>query len=191
MSGEQIYQLKIRLLEISPMIWRRILISELATLAQLHYIIQIVMGWENYHLHSFHIHGCTYDEGDGPTPGSSEHTTRLVHLDLRPTETFYYRYDFGDWWEHEIRVENITSADPKKSYPICIGGRRACPPEDCGGPWGYMELLHILMDPLYPKDQELLEWVGPNFDPERFHRRPINKQLINKQLKSEPYRATR
>jgi hypothetical protein len=131
------------------------------------------MGWEGYHLHRFHVDGRDY----GGVVGSGERTTRLSDLGLRAGDAFYYEYDFGDGWEHEVHVEGVLDADPKKAYPVCTGGARACPPEDSGGPWGYMELLHVLRRRRHPRYRELREWVGPDFAPARFRRGPINRAL--------------
>ena len=132
----QIYQLKIRLLGVSPMIWRRVLVPASTTLRELHGILQIAMGWEGIHLFLFDIHAVRYGsfELHAANPDVS-----LQRFGLRENERFSYVYDMSDHWEHEIRVEAITAEDPKKSYPICTGGSGACPPEDCGGPHGYLE----------------------------------------------------
>jgi hypothetical protein len=138
----EVYQLHVWLREISPMIWRRLLIRSDSTIADLHYTLQMAMGWEGYHLHQFVIRGKRYGVAqpggmwfpDDPTQ------VRLADLRLRLRERFLYEYDFGDLWQHEIRVEKKLSVQPKRHYPTCIGGQRAAPPEDCGGPWAFMAL---------------------------------------------------
>ncbi len=134
-SIPEIYQLKIRLLGISPMIWRRLLVPASATLRELHGMLQVAMGWEGVHLFLFDIHGVQYGafELHAGNPDSP-----LDQFGLRANERFSYVYDMGDYWEHEICVEAINPP-PKKTYPICTGGSGACPPEDCGGPHGYQE----------------------------------------------------
>lgn len=134
-SGPEFYQLKIRLLGISPMIWRRVLVPASATLRELHGILQVVMGWEGIHLFLFDIHAVQYGSfelhvGNPDIP--------LDQFGFRENERFAYVYDMGDYWEHEVRVEAINLS-PKKTYPICKGGSGACPPEDCGGAHGYLE----------------------------------------------------
>jgi hypothetical protein len=138
----EVYQLHVWVREISPMIWRRLLVRSDSTIADLHYTLQIAMGWEGYHLHKFVIRGKRYGVAqpggmwfpDDPTQ------VRLADLRLRLRERFLYEYDFGDLWQHEIRVEKKLPVQPKRQYPTCIGGQRAAPPEDCGGPWAFMAL---------------------------------------------------
>jgi hypothetical protein len=137
-----IYQLKVVLQGISPMIWRRLLVCGDNTIADLHYIIQIAMGWSDDHLHQFRIHGKRYGicRIGGISFNDDPNTVRLKDLGLRINERFYYEYDFTDDWQHLIRVEATLAPEPHRHYPVCIDGRRACPPEDCGGPWRFMEL---------------------------------------------------
>ena len=152
----EVYQLRIRLLHVSPMIWRCLLVKSDTSIADLHHIIQIVMGWENYHLHQFTIHGGLYGisyEG-GICFGSNPKKTHLKDFKFRINEKFLYEYDFTSNWEHEIRVEKIMPIDAKKTYPICIDGKRLAPPEDCGGPWRFMELSNHY-SPWYIQDQLL------------------------------------
>jgi hypothetical protein len=82
--------------------------------------------------------------------------------------TFLYIYDFGDYWRHRIVVEKVLPAEVGTKYPACIGGRRACPPEDCGGPWGYQECLAAIADPDHEEHESMLTWVGGSFDPDAF-----------------------
>jgi Plasmid pRiA4b ORF-3-like protein len=138
----EVYRLHVWLREISPMIWRRLLVRSDSTVADLHYTLQIAMGWEGYHLHQFIIRGKRYGV---PQPGGMRFSddptqVRLADLRLRLRERFLYEYDFGDLWQHEIRVEQKLPVQPKRRYPTCIGGQRAAPPEDCGGPWAFMAL---------------------------------------------------
>ena len=138
----EVYQLRIRLLQISPMIWRCLLVRSDASIADLHHIIQIAMGWENYHLHQFTIHGGLYGisyEG-GVCFESNPKRIQLKDFKFRVNDRFLYEYDFTSNWEHEIRIEKILALDVKKTYPLCIDGKRAAPPEDCGSPWRFMEL---------------------------------------------------
>ncbi|AFZ11259.1 plasmid pRiA4b ORF-3 family protein [Crinalium epipsammum PCC 9333] len=144
------YQLKVVLLGISPMIWRRILVLSDSTIEDLHYTLQISMGWEDIHLHHFIIHGKQY----GVTqPGGTTFSTRACEVKLSTfgwqlKEKFLYEYDFSIcpsmgtwryWWRHQIRLEAISAAQAKQTYPVCTGGKGVCPPEDCGGAWGFME----------------------------------------------------
>jgi Plasmid pRiA4b ORF-3-like protein len=140
-----IYQLRIVLRGISPLIWRRVLVRSDMTLAHLHALLQIVFAWSDEHLHSFHVHGKEY--------GSSGAQTRdvlLRALCLHRGERFRYVYDFGAYWECDIRLEAILPLAPRRVYPVCTGGQRAAPPEDCRGAWGYLERLehHRLYPPM-------------------------------------------
>ena len=139
----KVYQLKITLRHITPLIWRRVLVRSDTSIAQMHSIVQTVMGWEDLHLHLFHIHGRDYGiyRSGGISFADNPHQVCLRDFKLRKSERFVYEYDMGDWWLHDIRLEQVLPLEPKKQYPICIEGDGDCPPEDCGGPGGFMELL--------------------------------------------------
>jgi len=140
-DGVAIYYLRAWLCGISPMIWRRLLLRGDHTLADLHYVLQIAFGWSDEHLHRFALHGREYGipRLGGPWHTGDARDVRLVDLGLRPGDRFLYEYDFTDNWRHEIRVEQIGPLDDATRYPACLGGKRAGPPEDCGGPWAYLE----------------------------------------------------
>jgi hypothetical protein len=140
-----LYQLRIVLGSISPLIWRRMLVRSETTLAQLHAILQILFAWSDEHLHSFHIHGKEYGSS-----GASTHDIRLHDLCLHRGERFRYVYDFGAYWECDVRLEALLPLAPRRVYPVCTGGKRAAPPEDCRGAWSYLEQLdqHRLSPPL-------------------------------------------
>lgn len=140
-----IYQLHIVLRGISPLIWRRVLVHSHNTLAHLHIILQILFTWSDEHLHSFYIHGREFGSSGAPT-----HGVLLRDLCLHRGERFRYVYDFGAYWECDIRLEALLPLAPRRVYPVCIGGKRAAPPEDCRGVWGYLERLdqHRLYPPL-------------------------------------------
>jgi Plasmid pRiA4b ORF-3-like protein len=178
-NEQPIYQLKITLKGARPPIWRRVHIPSDITLAKLHKIIQLAMGWYNCHLHEFEVQGQTYGQ---PMPEYdfdvlNEQRIRLNQFVTREKVKFAYLYDMGDSWDHEILVEKILSPDPETRYPVCIKGKRACPPEDCGGVWGYADLLAILRDPNHSEHEEMLEWVGGQFDSEAFDLEEANRQL--------------
>lgn len=134
-SAPETFQLKISLLGISPMIWRRILVCASTTLHELHGIIQAAMGWEGIHLFAFEIGAVQYGPFDLHVASAD---VSISQFDFRQNAKFSYTYDMGDNWAHEVRVEGFEAADPTKTYPICIGGSGACPPEECGGPEGYL-----------------------------------------------------
>jgi Plasmid pRiA4b ORF-3-like protein len=139
-STLEVYQLHVWLREITPLIWRRLLVGSDSTIADLHYTLQIAMGWDDAHLHRFRIRGKDY--GVSRSGGIGFHDDpRQVHLadfHFRHHERFLYEYDFGDLWQHVVRVERRLPVGRKRTYPVCIGGQRAVPPEDCGGPWAFM-----------------------------------------------------
>ncbi len=177
-SSNLVYQLKITLGYIRPPIWRRIQVCGDINLYELHTIIQTVMDWMGHHRHVFIIRGLWYaDPVDGPEADADENKNSLDELNLEEKERFRYIYDFGDNWEHEILLEKILPIDEKLQYPVCLSGKRSGPPDDCGGPRGYVNLLNILRDPDDPDYDHWMEWVGVDFDPERFDVERINLRL--------------
>jgi hypothetical protein len=197
MSTPDVYQFHVWLRGLSPMIWRRLLLRSDQTLADLHYALQISFGWSDFHLHRFRIHGKDfglYRRGGLPFHKDA-HQVRLADFQFRLEERFLYEYDFGDQWEHQIRLERILPLPPKQIYPVCIGGKRSGPPEDCGGvvafqqqqdqaPWRVQELLEHIVDCVRVQDrlalQDLLEEI-PTVQTwltlDRFDRRQVNCQL--------------
>ena len=177
--GTQIYQLKLEMLEVEPLIWRRLLVPGSITLAQLHEVIQTAMGWTNSHLHEFVVGEHSYSDPEFEIDeAKSEYRYRLARLAPRVRNTIAYLYDFGDGWEHQIRVERIIEDDKRyPGRPFCLGGARNCPPEDCGGPWGYQSFLKAIGDKKHKDHKELLEWVGGSFDPEHFDLEEVNNLL--------------
>ena len=178
-SPGPIYQLKITLRGSKPPIWRRVQVPGDITLYKLHQVIQVAMGWDDEHLHQFTADGIDYGES-APEWGMEVKSERRAHLNqVAPAEKarFTYEYDFGDSWDHEILVEKILPPEAGVHYPNCIKGKRACPPEDCGGIWGYEELVAAIRDPEHPEHEEMLEWVGEDFDPEEFDLEEINAEL--------------
>jgi len=128
-------QIKIWLLGISPMVWRRVLVPSTRTLRELHGIIQVAMGLEGIHLYQFCLRSCRY--GSWELSASPPDVT-LAALRLRNGARFLYEYDLNIPWRHEVRIENQLGPEAGKARPVCIGGNGACPPEDCGGPAGFM-----------------------------------------------------
>ncbi|MFC1637028.1 plasmid pRiA4b ORF-3 family protein [Planctomycetota bacterium] len=180
-----IYKLKVVLRDIEPPIWRRFQVRENITLAGLHDYLQGVMqGWLDYHLHEFEIgdqrFGVPDHEYDDIPEMKLINESRHKLCDLvRPGHAFLYRYDFGDSWGHLITVEERLTPDADVKYPVCIGGQRHCPPEDCGGTTGYEEFLEAISDPQHEEHDSYLEWVGGSFDPEAFDLKRANDILDN------------
>lgn len=178
--SERFYLLKIQLLDIEPVIWRRFVVPASITLDRLHDVIQIVMGWTDSHLHEFTIGNKRYTEypeskEDGLVCGKY----RLGDLIKQKGRTFRYLYDFGDGWEHELVLEESRYFNPElRTKPACLEGERACPPEDVGGVPGYFEFLNALKDPNHEEHERYTQWSGGNFDSERFDLESINWELM-------------
>ncbi len=178
-SDLALYQLKVTLRDSKPPIWRRIQVRSDTRLSTLHRVLQVVMGWEGAHLHQFLAHGVSYGTPH-PDFGFEVHNEQQVSLQQvvsRVKDKLIYEYDFGDSWEHELLVEKILPPEAGKRYPVCLTGKRACPPEDCGGIWGYAGFLDAIQNPQYPEHEEMVEWVGGEFDPEAFDLDEVNRKL--------------
>lgn len=202
------YQLHLELREVEPTVWRRLLVRSDTSLAQLHFIVQAAMGWEDVHLHQFRIHGRQFGiarEG-GISFRDDPWKVRLADFRLQPRERFVYEYDFGDFWQHDLRLEKTPPLDPKKRLPTCIAGEHACPPEDCGGPdaykavcderWGdeHLETMRTVLVAFkkladgeitreeFREDEDLRDAMDrflwwEKYNPERFDRKVVNKRL--------------
>jgi hypothetical protein len=138
----EVYQLRIWIRKICPQIWRRLLVRSDSTIAELHDTLQVAFGWADDHLHQFLIRGKPYGIGrvGGNIFDDNPRQVQLRDFHFRPKETWLYEYDLTDWWQHEIRLEQVLPFDPTKRYPICTAGKRRGPIENCGGPWAFMEL---------------------------------------------------
>lgn len=167
------HQLKVTLRGVRPPIWRRVVVDGGESLHHLHDVIQAAFGWYDSHLHEFDIDGEHYGipHEDDWTPVRDER--RVSIGEIAGAGKIRYTYDFGDNWEHDVIVEKSLPAGEAATVPDCIGGSRACPPEDCGGPWGYTELLKILADPDHPEHAERVEWLDwigrSGLDPDAFN----------------------
>jgi hypothetical protein len=163
-----VISVKVTLRGTKPPIWRRLLLPGALTLGDLHEAIQAAMGWTGGHLHAFDVAGRQYGDPRTVDDVADENRLTLEGVVKSGVARFRYTYDFGDDWEHEVVIEKTPPAEAAKSVPACVAGKRACPPEDCGGVWGYQELLEILADPAHPERAERIEWLGDEFDPEDF-----------------------
>jgi hypothetical protein len=176
-----IYQIKVTLEDSRPPVWRRLLVRSDVTLAQLHEIIQAAMGWWDYHLHQFIVGETHYRQPHPDFEDLSETgDERQVRLDqIAPGEgsSFRYEYDFGDSWLHQVLVEKVLPPQPGQMCPVCVKGRRACPPEDVGGVWGYEEFLEAIADREHQQHHDYLEWIGGEFDPDAFDLDEVNAAL--------------
>lgn len=169
-------QLKVTLRGVRPPVWRRLVVPSSFTLAELHLVFQTAMGWTDSHLHGFDVDGVLYgdvEEFDGKL--GHETRTRLSRV-ARSVSKFRYEYDFGDGWEHDVVIEQLLP-EVTASVPFCVTGRRACPPEDCGGPGGYEHLLKVLADPAHAEHAQWRDWLGAPFDPGAFDLEATNELL--------------
>lgn len=180
-QSNHIYQIKVTLKDTHPPIWRRIQTASNTTLLKLHDILQIVMGWDDYHLHMFTIDGLIYgdpaDDEFGDFGTEDESRFRLNQVISREGQQFTYEYDFGDSWDHLLLVEKILPPQEGVRYPICTKGKRSCPPEDVGGVWGYENFLNAIRNPDHEEHEEYLTWIGGKFEPEDFDLENVNDQL--------------
>jgi hypothetical protein len=196
-----VYSLRIELLHIKPFIWRRVWIPSDTVLQRLHKIIQVCMGWEDYHLHEFRIGEQRYavpSPEDFDRDLKDERGQRLDRLLLPGISEFLYLYDFGDGWEHRIVVEDQQVPRGLWSYPVCVAGERACPPEDVGGPPGYDDFVRAMRDqyphpdPQADEDDDASEedalavgWIGGFYDPEGFDANAVNIKLAKMRKRSK------
>lgn len=166
-----IYQLRISVTEIEPLIWRRVLVSSQTTLHELHRVIQLLFDWYDYHLYDFRFEGRRFEAPDAEAEGEDSSKVRLSSLQLRSGMSLEYVYDFGDGWTHRIDIEDTDAAADPNWIPWVLGGARRGPPEDCGGPHRYAELQRLLtrpMEDLEGEDREFVEWLSVDFDPDEF-----------------------
>lgn len=174
------YRLRITLNEIEPRIWRQILVPQDMVLSRLHDVLQVVMGWQNSHLHEFTVGDVCFGEPDEENEihPIDYRAIRLNQLAPHQGSSFGYHYDFGDSWRHTIVVEKMVRAEHvTDALPLCEGGGRACPREDCGGPPGYSNLVEALRDPHHPEHADYRMWAGPRWDPEHFDVAAVNNRL--------------
>ncbi|MFF0795204.1 plasmid pRiA4b ORF-3 family protein [Streptomyces spiralis] len=179
--GKTVHKVKITLRDSRPPIWRRLEMPSDITLRELHDVIQAAFGWEDYHMWAFETGRDRYGIADRDLGIRSAASKRLGQVAPRTGDRLRYTYDFGDDWEHDILIEDVTTPETGTAYPRCLTGRRACPPEDCGGIWGYDYLIEILADPHHEEHEDRLEWLGldsaDQFDPAAFDAAQVNSAL--------------
>ncbi|WP_088655827.1 plasmid pRiA4b ORF-3 family protein [Geofilum rhodophaeum] len=178
---KKVFQIQISLKGVKPRVWRRVLVPSDVLLSDFHRIIQMSMGWTDTHLHQFYIKGLLYGspmEDDLDDFGVEDYTGLKLNAFLKKEkDKLQYDYDFGDNWEHTVVLEKILPFDDKLQYPVCVAGRMSCPPEDCGGAWGYMDMLEVLKQPEHEEYKSYMEWMGGPFDPKEFDKGLVNKAL--------------
>jgi hypothetical protein len=193
-DGPAIFQVRVAILDIEPAIWRRVLVPADTTLDQLHEVIQAVFGWWNYHLHQYEVDGTLYalpdpEYDDDLLPQRLDERTVPLR-DLLTAGSIVYEYDFGDCWKHLVEIENVAmTRESGVRYPVCTGGERACPREDCGGTDGYRHLLEALADPMHEEHADLKRWAGRRYAPERFDLAAADRAL--RKLRRRPSRSPR
>lgn len=180
-----ILQLHIELRGTKPKVWRRVLVPNTITLTKLHSVIQAAFGWNHTHMHEFiasdgERYGSSdpFDAMEGVTSGE-----KIQLMTVLRTATLNYVYDFGDYWEHRIKVEKTHAPDPQIQLPLCTGGANATPPDDCGGVPGYEEFVQAMADPNDSEHNHLAEWIGANtWDPTAFDSIEVNDRLAEIKL---------
>jgi hypothetical protein len=165
-----VMQIKVKLLGVSkPPVWRQLQVRADMSLDRLHEAIVAAFGWAGYHMHAFERGSERFGSPDPELGFNDERAVSLGELLRDVGDRLLYTYDFGDDWEHEVTVEKLLDANPDAAYPVLVAAKGACPPEDCGGPWGYAELKEILADPSHDRHEEMLEWLelddASAFDP--------------------------
>ncbi|MFE4396892.1 MULTISPECIES: plasmid pRiA4b ORF-3 family protein [Streptomycetaceae] len=181
--GTSVHTIKVTLSGSKPPIWRRLQVPSGTDLRRLHDLVQASFGWEDYHMWAFETGRERYGVTDRDLGIRNATAMRLDQIAPGVGTRFRYIYDFGDNWEHDILVEAVGDAEPGVSYPHCLTGRQAGPPEDCGGIWGYEYLVEVLTDPGHEEHEERLEWLGldsaDQFDPAAFDPAEINTALAD------------
>lgn len=176
-----LYQLRIELKEVQPLVWRRLLVPENVTLAKLNSILYQAMGWHGGHLHEYVVgrmhYGIPDDDWPSPEPVVDERRVRLNTLVEAGARRFTYLYDFGDNWEHTVKVEDLVIPPREGARIRCSAGENACPPEDVGGPNAYFDFLVAIRDPTHEEHTSMLQWAGGSFDPAAFNITDVNERL--------------
>jgi hypothetical protein len=167
--GQSVLQLRVQLNDVNPVIWRRLLVPGSVRLAKLADMLIAAMGWQNSHLHAFRVGEARYGmhADDWPEDEIDEKTVTVLQA-LRDEQPFVFDYDFGDSWEHEVVIEDLSWSHLGLKYAVCLDGANACPPEDVGGGGGYEHFLAAIADPDHDEHESFLEWVGGSFDPTDF-----------------------
>lgn len=178
-GGKTLYQLKITLAGSKPPIWRRIAVPATIRLDQLHHVIQSVMGWYDCHLHQYTVGHDVYGMPDSESEFEelNECHYSLQDIASESGQRFVYLYDFGDSWEHKIVVEKVLPPDSTFKHPLCLAGKNACPPEDCGGIYGFYDFVDAIKNPKHEEHESMKTWIGGDWDPAAFNLDRINSRL--------------
>ncbi len=186
-----VLKFKVVLLDLSPPIWRELEVPNDYSFWDLHVAIQDAMGWTDSHLHAFEIDDASAGRIEVGIPDPEGGDSIIAGWKRKLSEDFknsgdecVYEYDFGDSWRHSVVLERVTQADAGVTYPRCVNGARNCPPEDCGGPFGYEEFLEAISDPGHENHEDMLEWCGGSFDPEEFDPKAVQFDDPSERLKA-------
>lgn len=176
--GQSVFQFRIQLNDVNPVVWRRLLVPGSVRMAKLSEMLLAAVGWTNSHLHAFRVgdvrYGMNFDEYPD---GEIDEKQVTVLQALRDECRFVYDYDFGDGWEHDVVIEELSWIYLGLKFGVCIDGQNSCPPEDVGGRWGYTEFLEAIADPDHDEHERYLAWVGGSFDPAAFDLASANAAL--------------
>ena len=180
-GGQAVFQLRVQLQEVRPVVWRRVLVAGSVRLSKLAEVLLTTMGWENSHLHQFRIadahYGMHADDWEDVDEDEIDEKTVSVLKALGDERQFFFDYDFGDGWEHEIVIEQVTWGSGGLKFAVCVDGENACPPEDVGGAGGYEIFLAAMADPDHEEHDDYLRWMGGAFDPTAFDLGSVNAEL--------------
>lgn len=180
-GGQAVFQLRVQLQEVRPVVWRRVLVPGSVRLSKFADMLCAAMGWLNYHLHQFRtadaLYGMHVEDWEVVDPHEIDEKTVSVLQAFRDERRFFFDYDFGDSWEHEVVVEDLSWSYHALKFAVCIDGQNACPPEDVGGVGGYEEFLAAIADPAHPENDHYLGWAGGSFDPGVFDLGSVNAEL--------------
>jgi hypothetical protein len=176
--GQTTFQLRIQLQDVRPIVWRRLLVPGAIRLSKCADILCAAMGWENYHLHQFRVGRALYGmHVEEHAEREIDEKTVSVLQAFRDERRFFFDYDFGDSWEHEVVVESISRTPLGLKFAVCVDGQNACPPEDVGGVPGYEEFLGVIADPTHEEHEHYVGWSGGSFDPTDFDLAEVNARL--------------
>jgi hypothetical protein len=174
-----VHEMRVTLLDVTPPVWRQIRVPSALPLSTVHAVIQIAFGWEDRHLHEWRVGETIYGLSDEDSWGEDlrDESTALLAAVAPVDSLLRYDYDFGDGWEHLVEVTAVVPYSGQVVPVACLAGARACPPEDCGGPFGYEHLLDALRDPDDAEHEDVVEWLGDHFDPAEFDMASVNNRL--------------
>jgi hypothetical protein len=177
--ADRVFQLHLQVASLRPPVWRRLLVRESMWLSRLHDSVQVLFEWFDYQTHEFAFGDLKFGNPAkrDPIVIEDDRDATLADLDLDHHGSFTYRYHFDEGWQVDLAVEKHLAPKKGVRYPVCVAGGRAGPPEDCGGPDAYHDMLACLLEPASDLGREWREWLGPDYEPEAFDIDKINRAL--------------